>query len=124
MAPKIEKIWGSVFSPSAVRRKEPSDKDGSGQKKEQPRDQNSRDERPSADRKSVEKAVSDLRSEESFTHTGMSVEMIESPDGLQVRLIHPSGALIKTMSADDFMRLRESSAGGPLLRGKILDQKF
>lgn len=128
MSGKIEKTWGTIFGQTAVRRKESADKDGSSNEQNPGREKKERPADPetpkSADRQSVEKAMTDLRSENHFTETGMRVEVINSKDGLRIRLAHANGSTVKVMTAEEFMKLRESSDGEQAARGKILDQKY
>ena len=129
MAPRIERALGAVFGLGAVKRKDSPEKD-SGQDKKQEHDpqsqnQSSGDEHQrSADRQSVEKALTDLRTTRQFDQTGMRVEVLETKDGLRVRLAHADGTTVKVLTAEDFIKLKETSTGDQTPRGKILDQKF
>jgi uncharacterized FlaG/YvyC family protein len=126
VAPKIERVWGTIFGQTAVNRKESPDHDSQApkdQKKNQRDNEEKRDEQRPADSRAVEQAMNDLRSTPHFTQTGLSVEMLQSVGGLRVRLVQPGGAVVKEMTAEEFLKLREASVESQP-RGKILDQKF
>lgn len=118
---KIERVASSVFSSYAVTRKD-SAEDTNDQKKRDGQDQN--DQRKKADRESVDKAIKDLQSAPTFTQTGIRVEVLDGKDGIRVRLAHGNGMTIRTMTAEEFLKLRDASAGDGRPRGKILDQKL
>ncbi|MEW6057353.1 MAG: hypothetical protein AB1540_12145 [Bdellovibrionota bacterium] len=130
MAPKIERVWGSLFAvnPNAVKRKEGSENGQPDDQREKRGRQNPSEEQgqkapKQADRADVERAINDLKSADPFTQAGLRVEMMQTAEGLSVRLLQHNGTVLKTMSAEEFLKLRESSAADQT-RGKILDQKF
>lgn len=130
MSTRIERAWGSLLGQSALKRKEPAVKDESSgqqnqqrQQEQQGSDQERSEDQKAADRASVEKAVNDLRAADDFSLTGMKVEAFNTKEGLRVRLTHASGATIKVMSAEEFLKLRDATVGSSA-PGKILDQKF
>jgi hypothetical protein len=128
VAPRIERIWGNFFGRTQVRRKDSADRDNpsSGQQHhEEPKREETRDENASGgDRETVERAISDLRAAGNFTQAGLNVEMLEEAEGLRVRLTQANGALVKVMTADEFLKLKQTSDADKAPRGKILDQKF
>jgi hypothetical protein len=117
---KVERVASAVFGSLAIKRKESAEDPTEEKKRENPDQQ--KEEQAKADRQSVEKAIVDLKGTGQFTQTGMGVEVTETKEGLTVRLLHPSGTTIRTMSAEEFIKLRDASAGKA--RGKLLDQKF
>jgi hypothetical protein len=128
---RIEKSWSSFFNQPTIKRKDVTDKEGQSNQEENRKDGQKQgedkdaDQKPApADRHSVTKAIADLQTSDKFAQTGMRVEMLETKAGLEVRLTHADGKLIKNMSAEDFIKLRDSSVGDQKPRGKILDQKF
>lgn len=138
MAPRIEKIWGTIFGQSGVKRKETKDRDpsqgqgydqgganqnGDGNSPQNP-DNSDQEQKLVFDRPMLEKAAEELRALPSFSQTGMKLDIIETKTGIVVRLLHGSGNLIKEMGAEEFLKLKDSSSGQSVSRGKFLDQKF
>jgi hypothetical protein len=68
--------------------------------------------------------MAEMRSDAKFAQSGMRVEMVATKDGMTVRLTQASGSVIKTMTADEFLKLHDAASGDKTTRGKILDQKF
>lgn len=137
VSPKIEKIWGTVFGQTAIKRREAPVEDSLNAKQEgHPRKDSSSDQQASSDdqseqnqektidRAALEKAIGELKAAEHFAHTGMRAEIIESGPTLFVRFIKATGEIVKMMSADEFMKLNKGSSREDAPRGKILDQKF
>lgn len=136
MAPRIEKILGTIFGQSSVKRKESADRESSSRQRqptsddgqqyadEEGDDGQTREGRASVDRAMLEKAIAELRSAQEFRGTGMAVEIVESPLSLHVRFVGPDGAIVKTLKADEFVRQKSMSSPERAPRGKILDQKF
>ncbi len=127
---RIDRVWAHMFGGTQVRRVEEGaveavvgDRGASSQGRDQQQEQ-SRDEREAPNREELEKAVVEVSASASFTKTGMGAEVVPTSDGLSVRITHAGGSIVKTMTADEFMRLREHSAVENSKRGKILDQKF
>lgn len=126
---KIERTSAAILGGTAIKRKESPEKDGlandSKRDNEKQRQQHEEEEQQTAaDRQSVEKAMTEMRTADSFTQTGMKVEVFDSKEGLRVRLAQANGSTVKVMSAEEFMKLRQAATGIPAARGKILDQKF
>ncbi|MBI2607067.1 MAG: hypothetical protein HYW49_13415 [Deltaproteobacteria bacterium] len=126
---RIEKVWTHMFGATQVRRTEVEEVEAVGDRGASnhggdQRQEQARDEREAPNREDLEKAVVEVRASEPFTKTGMGAEVVPTASGLSVRITHASGNLVKTMSAEEFMRLREHSAAETGERGKILDQKF
>jgi hypothetical protein len=90
----------------------PRQKNPPGQKQEEP------------NREELERALNEMKSSPNFTGKGINAEIIDTVNGLTVRLNQANGSTIKTMTADEFMRLRRSSVLEDVGRGNILDQKF
>ena len=75
-------------------------------------------------RKALEDAIDSLKSSQEFTETGIGIELTETKSGLIVKMSQPNGTTIRTLSAEDFLKLRQGSENSSPVRGKILDQKF
>ena len=56
--------------------------------------------------------------------SGLMVTMEGQGPGLRVLLKDGSGAVIRQMTGDEFVKLRETVSKDPHSRGKILDQKL
>lgn len=118
-----------MFGTTQVRRTEGEAVEAVGDRGASDQDRNRqqeqpRDERGSTNREELEKAIVEVSVSEPFAKTGMGAEIVPTASGLSVRITHAGGSLVKTMSAEEFMRLREHSAAENGERGKILDQKF
>lgn len=137
MAPRIERVMGAIFGQSLVRRQqETADRDPSqgpgydgnpANKENSGREQSpieSQAELRAVDRETLERSIKALRESSHFAQTGMQVEMINSKEGLMVKLTQASGVTIKTLTAEEFVRLEKAAGGQEQARGKILDQKF
>jgi len=61
---------------------------------------------------------------EEFTAGGLSATPTGTGPGLKVILKDGSGAVIRQMTGEEFLELRETAKGDGRARGKILDQKF
>lgn len=129
MSAKIERASAAILGNTAIKRKDAPDKDGTprdSKREKNKQEQEAQDEQPETptDRQSVEKAMTEMRTADSFTQTGMRVEVFDSKEGLRVRLAQSNGTTVKVMSAEEFMKLRQAATGILAARGKILDQKF
>ena len=72
----------------------------------------------------LEKAVNDTQKDPAFTQSGLHAEIISTKDGPKIQLTHSGGNTLKILSAEEFLKLRDSSHQEDTGRGKILDQKF
>jgi len=137
VALRIEKNWAQFLSFSSLRKKESvdthrvQDRNQEESASEQNHQQRQGDEQKNHEKdkqsnvfSTVQKGVLELQSSLPFTQTGIRIEMIDTPTGLAVRLLNPSGNLIKLMAAEDFLKLKEKKIDTHVSRGKILDQKF
>ena len=55
---------------------------------------------------------------------GLNASMVGSGPGLRVVLKDGSGAVVRQLTGEEFLRLRAATAGDVPVRGKILDQKL
>lgn len=136
MAPRIEKIWGSIFGQTTVKRKDSplrdgatsqqDAQDGSKRSDSQNQEQSTHDEpkKQPVDRVTLEKAVTELRAAQDFTQTGLVIEVVESGGVFYVRFVHSNGTIVKMLNADEFILQKMVSSPEHTPRGKILDQKF
>lgn len=125
MAPKIERISGGLFGATAVTRKEGAEREDSSKRDHKQQKEQEQDEpRREVDRATVEKALAELRESGRFTQNGLRAEVVETKEGIVVRMIHPNGSVIKSMNGEEFLKLHSVSVGEKSVRGNILDQKF
>jgi uncharacterized FlaG/YvyC family protein len=123
VAPRIEKAWGILFPQAVTEKQQAKDQDaksGHQKKEEKAPDPEER----KADKKDVEKAVSDLAGTAHFAQTGMSAQIVETVNGLVVKVIQNNGQVVKIISAEEFLKLRDAATASGPARGKILDQRF
>lgn len=124
---KIERIWTNIFGSNLIRSKEDAGQESSHQKKNQyfQNQENSQDPQgKSASKEEVEKAIDSLKSSTEFSASGVLLNVLHGEKGTTVEFIQPNGTIIKTMSGEEFLRLRGSAEGDKTPRGSILDQKF
>lgn len=123
--PRIERFWTNLFGNNIIKRKEsPQDDQQKRQNQHQQSKQDSENPKQEIKKQDVESAIADLKKIDQFNQTGMGVELVETKEGIHVKLSHANGHTIKTMSAAEFLRLRDQSQNDQPARGKILDQKF
>lgn len=130
---RIEKLWANFFTSTPKTKEAEGSVEGvnDGTRREQSNqqsfDQNEKDqsqEDKPFTREDLEKAVGDLKKDTRFIQSGMTVHLFETTAGFTVQLAQPNGLPVKTLSADEFLKLRLSSNAESTARGKILDQKF
>ena len=71
--------------------------------------------------KKVNLAVDSFVQDTTTVSNGLSAEVIGQGPGLRVTLKDGRGAVVRQFTGEEFVRLREASAGG---RGKLLDKKL
>jgi len=105
-------------------------RDGQGGAGQQHYEQQSkRDQRgeedPEEAKKKVAAAVESFSSDQQAQASGIQafVENSQGP-GLRVVLKDCNGTVVRQLSGEEFLRLREATANGSPRRGKILDQKL
>lgn len=97
---------------------------GAGQ--QQYEQQHRREEQPRepADEKVVAEAVETFRRDAQAQANGIDAALIGTGPGLRVVLKDGSGAVVRQLSGDEFLKLCQASSPGLRTRGKILDQKL
>ncbi len=130
MAFRITKLIPNISTATPVHRKDTTDvtavsdrpdKEGN---RDQYQQQNQQQEKKEFSKEDVEKAVNDMQKDPSFSKSGLHAEIITSKDGIKINLTHANGSQLKSMSAEEFLKLRDSAHREDSGRGKILDQKF
>jgi hypothetical protein len=128
VALKIEKIWGNVFGSGTVKRKESAVRDEKPDQQHQQPDKEDQNEAQNQDAKSdpqlVQKAIDEMKTHQNFISTGIHLDMVNTAMGLFVRFSQANGTQLKTMTAEDFLKLKTVSTATESGAGKILDQKF
>lgn len=71
--------------------------------------------------KEVRDAIGQFSQENQTRHLGVQAEVIGQGPGLRVVLKDGTGAFLRQMTGEEFLKLRETVAGAS---GKILDQKL
>ena len=72
----------------------------------------------------VSAAIENFTADKKALENGLTASMAGSGPGLRVLLKDGTGAVIRQMTGDEFVKLRESVTQDPQSRGKILDQKL
>ncbi len=74
--------------------------------------------------KKLSQALEDFEAESQEQSHGLHASVLGSGPGLKVVLKDPSGKVIRQLSSQEFLKIRESSHPHEKAAGKILDQKF
>lgn len=74
-------------------------------------------------KKEVQKALKSLNEDPHFVHSGLTAKMVGS-ENIEVEFSQQNGSFVKSLTAEEFLKLRLHSEGESTARGKILDQKF
>ena len=72
----------------------------------------------------MNEAVEAFQKDPQAQASGLSATKVGSGPGLKVVLKDGSGAVVRQISGEEFLRLREALTTDKRSRGKILDQKF
>ena len=73
---------------------------------------------------SVAHAIEEFSADKHAQANGLSAAMVGAGPGLKVVLKDGSGAIIRQLSGEEFLKLRETVTKDSSKRGKILDQKL
>ena len=106
---------------------EKQDKDGfSGQSRDQSQDRREKGqgEEIAPTFSEVSSAIESFTEDKNARENGLIVTMQGQGPGLRVLLKDGSGAVIRQMTGEEFVKLRETVSNDPKARGKILDQKL
>lgn len=128
MAFKIEKTWLQINPTSIVKRKESSIaiSDLQNKNEEQKNNQQSQNkEERKYKKEELEQAAKELSEQPFFINSGIKIEIIPTKNGFVIQMLQSSGALVRSMSAEEFMQLHlstKSNIQGE--RGNILDKKY
>ena len=106
------------ISTDAVRTKRDGQGGAGQQQYEQQKRREGRKDEP-ADDKKVAEAVESFQFDTQATHHGLQASLVGQGPGLRVVLKDSQGAVVRQLSGEEFIRLREATS-----RGKILDQKL
>lgn len=112
-----------VYSPTDAIRTKRDGQGGAGQQQYENQHQKEREKREPADEKQVAQAVESFQVDAQAAAHGLQAAVEGQGPGLRVVLKDGSGAVVRQLSGEEFLRLREATAQG-LRRGKILDQKL
>lgn len=130
MAFRITKLIPNITSPTPVTRKHTPDVTTVGDRlekegnKDQYQQHNQQEQKREFTKEELEKAVKEMEADPNFTKSGLHAEIITTKDGVKINLTHASGNKLRSMSAEEFLKMRESAHNEDSGRGKILDQKF
>jgi uncharacterized FlaG/YvyC family protein len=72
----------------------------------------------------VTEAAAAFQADEQAKLNGLNVSVHTAAPGLKVVLKNELGDVVRQLTGEEFLKLRESSAGFTKIQGKILDQKL
>jgi uncharacterized FlaG/YvyC family protein len=72
----------------------------------------------------VTEAAAAFQEDEQAKLNGLNASVSSTAPGLKVVLKNESGDVVRQLTGEEFLKLRESSAGFTKVQGKILDQKL
>jgi uncharacterized FlaG/YvyC family protein len=127
---KINSITaGSMGYPSRVREFQTELEKASSQDRErqQNHDQTPKqnDENPQSSKsENLEQAVEAFSAEQQVQANGLSASVTGIGPGLKVVLRDEQGSIVRQLTGDEFLKLREAAFGNGPTPGKILDQKL
>ncbi len=100
------------------------DRDPDGRRHDQG-EQRKKDETPySATQEQVEQAARDMAKDEQTRASGIQVALEGMGPGLRVTLKDADGSVLRHMSGEEFVKLREAAREGAPKRGRLLDRKL
>jgi hypothetical protein len=122
---KIGSIYESVRSLNTVKER----KDGEHPQRERRDQQNPQKDKSFAEtlevtRESVDSAVEEFDSERATQANGLHAHREGDGPGLRVVLKDGSGAVVRQLTGEEFLKLREAASLETQPRGKILDRKL
>jgi len=121
------RIWDSQHEQAVKEKGEKQDSGSQNQSnQEQPQD------KPDGGLKSqepvkaedIENAIEAFQADQQTQANGLNASVIGTGPGLRVILKDESGSIVRKLTGEEFIRLRESSFRDSRIRGKILDQKL
>lgn len=124
-------LTGAIAYPPIVREKH--DGGGPGQEKSQnsekqkgdsPSQQESDENSQAFDEQLVGQAVAEFQADKQAQASGLSASVNGHGPGLKVVLRDGSGGVVRQLSAEEFLKLRQALSKESHLPGKILDQKL
>ena len=128
---KIGLLTGPIAYPHVVREKQDGQSPHQDSSNRNPK-QNSKDSDPNddsnrqADPESIDRAIADFLADKQTQENGLSANVTGSGPGLKVVLTDGSGGVVRRLTGEEFLKLRQSVSEGTSQesRGKILDQKL
>lgn len=120
---KIQSLSGSLFSPFhgtyAVRDKSEGSSFQQQQQQQEQEQEKKEQESPEQNSKNLSDAVAGFKDDSQAQANGLSATVEGEGPGLKVVLKDGSGGVVRQLTGEEFLRLRQST-----VRGKILDQKL
>jgi uncharacterized protein YlxW (UPF0749 family) len=124
---KISGVSEALRFLNAVREKADAEERDGGRERES-RDQARKDSQAEASQENVGKAIEAFEADPQTKLSGIHASVQGKGPGLRVTLTDCNGAVLRQLSGEEFLRLREAASGqdsnGIRGRGKILDQKL
>lgn len=123
---KIRPLTDTIQSFTRVQSKEDKGNTGGERQQQNPqKDGNQNPETPvSVTPETVGAAIESFAADKQAQVNGLTAAMAGSGPGLRVVLRDGSGAIVRQMSGEEFLKLRETVSKDKDKRGKILDQKL
>lgn len=101
-----------------------SDRDADGRRHDQGEKKKKDEPTYAATQEQIEQAAREMERDEQTKASGIHVDVEGQGPGLRVTLKDAGGAVLRKMSGDEFVQLRESARDGAPKRGRLLDRKL
>lgn len=111
--------WSGASYLSELKRQTP-DRDPDGRAPPEKRDQKEEEKNPEANFEAVMTLAEELSKDPQTSELGITASVENQGPGLRVTLKDGSGAVVRQLSGEEFMRTRLNAGAG---RGKLLDRK-
>lgn len=121
---KVRNVFSSIQSlPDQDRFKDVLEREERRQRKDQ-QEQNQNSDTIEVTEEKVAQAIEGFQSDAQAKNNGLSAQKEGSGPGLKIVLKDAKGNILRSLSGEEFLKLRESLSGDQVQPGKILDQKL
>ena len=124
---KINPLYDAYRALNIVRKKEDGESGGHQEQRQQRRENESESEFSEVlevTEEKVAEAVEAFSSDKQNQASGINASVDGSGPGLKVALKDGTGNVMRLLTGEEFLKMREAAAKGDRTRGKILDQKL
>lgn len=114
----------SYISKVRLKQEEHSSDQGHPQHHPSEQDQSNSEQNSDSQLEELHQALSEFQNDQQAQAHGIQASQLNTDSGIKIVLKDSSGVVIRQLSGDDFIKLRQSNTQEPRVRGKILDQKL